>query len=480
MKLREIAVKEALENARKTMEEQKDLPGAVRTLIALLITIIELFADRFLKNSTNSSIPPSQDPNREKKGKKNKEGKKPGAQEGRKGITLEPVENPDKIVNLKIKKSDLPDGVTCRDAGHIARQVVDIKIIKIVTEYRAQVLIDAAGNQYVAKFPHDVTQPIQYGKSVKAHAVYMSMYQLIPYNRIQDYFANELKISVSVGSLFNFNQEVADLLTDFEEVCKEALKSSPCILADETGINIDKKRYWLHVACNGKWVFFDIHKARGSEATDAIGILPGYQGVLCHDGWKPYDTYESCRHSLCNAHHLRDLQAIIDNNPTKWAEEMMVFLRETNKIVDEAGGCLSEKDQEEQRKKYREILKRGEVETPPPIVDPTLKKRGRPKKGKARNLLERFINREDDVLRFMTLDYVPFTNNGAENDIRMTKVQQKISGCFRAIEGAKNFCRIRGYLLTCQKHNVNPTQALDILLNKKLPDFCANYRNYAE
>ena len=473
MKFENIDVSKAIDRAKEVLNEDKKLSLAVKAVIELLLLIIGILVERVTKNSSNSSKPPSADQNREKKTNDKKDPKKkPGGQNGHNGSTLMPVENPDKIVDLKVNKKDLPKGEVFKEAGFEARQVIDIKITKVITEYRAHILKGKGGKRYMAQFPEGITQPIQYGNSVKTMAVYMSQYQLIPYNRAQDFFTNELKIAMSMGTLFNFNKDAYDKLEEFDEIAKEKLRKSTRVHADETGININKEKFWLHTACNDKWTHFYPHEKRGSEAMDAIGILPNFKGVLCHDHWKSYYKYTNCSHSLCNAHHIRELQGVIDNNKHAWAQEIQDFLCATNEEVQAAGGVLSEEAQAEKRKKYREILARGDIESPPPVRDPNNKKRGRLKKEKHRNLLERLRDYEDDVLRFMTSKDVPFTNNLGENDLRMTKVQQKISGCFRALEGAKIFCRVRGYLLTCQKHGLNATEALDILFSGKLPDFC--------
>lgn len=473
MKFENIDVSKAIDRAKEVLNEDKKLSLAVKAVIELLLLIIGILVERVTKNSSNSSKPPSTDQNREKKTKnKNDPKKKPGGQNGHNGSTLTPVENPDKIVDLKVNKKNLPKGEVFKEAGFEARQVIDIKITKTITEYRAHILKGKGGKRYMAKFPEGVTQPIQYGNSIKTMAVYMSQYQLIPYNRVQDFFTNELKIAMSMGTLFNFNKDAYDKLEEFDEIAKAKLRKSTRVHADETGININKEKFWLHTACNDKWTHFYPHEKRGSEAMDAMGILPNFKGALCHDHWKSYYKYTNCSHSLCNAHHIRELQGVIDNNKHAWAQEMQDFLCSTNVEVQAAGGVLSEEEQAVKRKKYREILARGDIESPPPVRDPNNKKRGPLKKEKHRNLLERLRDYEDDVLRFMTSKDVPFTNNLGENDLRMTKVQQKISGCFRALEGAKIFCRVRGYLLTCQKHGLNATEALEILFSGKLPDFC--------
>ena len=246
--------------------------------------------------------------------------------------------------------------------------------------------------------------------------------------------------------------------------------STVYINVDETGININGKRVWLHTACNNKWTHFYPHKRRGSEAMEEIGILSKFKGVLCHDHWKAYYKY-TCLHSLCNAHHLRELEwsAIEDNQ--KWAIKLKEFLKKLNQEADKAGGKLTAKQSVYYRKRYKELLFDAEKECPLPKIKRKLGQRGRLKKSKSRNLLERLIKYQNDVLRFIDDIDVPFTNNQGENDLRMTKVQQKISGCFRSEEGAFIFCRIRAYLITCRKHGVGATGALELLFKGKLPEF---------
>jgi transposase len=290
-----------------------------------------------------------------------------------------------------------------------------VKKSLFITEYRAEILENDKGKRYVAPFPDGLTRPIQYGKSVKSHAVYLSQFQLIPYERVEDYFVNEIRIPVSVGSLFNFNKEAYDLLEPFAALAKNKLIHGTLMHADETGINVNGKRIWLHNASNELWTYFYPHEKRGSIAMD----------------------------------EMRDA----------------VAASETNTVVGEAEVVF--------RERYRQIIKEGLAEMPPAPEKPKdadgKVKRGKVKKSKALNLLERLRDFENDTLLFMVDPEVPFTNNRGENDIRMTKVQQKISGCFKSMEGAKMFCRIRSYLLTAQKHDVSPTDALQCLFDGKLP-----------
>ena len=203
---------------------------------------------------------------------------------------------------------------------------------------------------------------------------------------------------------------------------------------------------------------------------DDMGVLPRFKGILCHDHWKPYYKID-CTHALCNAHHIRELTRAWEQDAQQWAKKLKSLLEIINCKVIDAGGALNAKEAAKYRRKYREIIKLGELECPEPIRPKKKGKRGRIKRSKSRNLLERLRDFEEDTLRFMDNKLVPFSNNLGENDIRMTKVQQKISGCFRSIGGARIFCRIRSYLSTCRKQGVKSSQALDLLFNGKLPDF---------
>jgi transposase len=411
---------------------------------------------------------PGSDPNRQKH-LREKTGKKAGGQKGHVGTTLEKVDTPDRIEEIKVDRRKLPPG-QYQHMGFETRQVFDIDISRVVTEYRAQILEDEKGNRFIAPFPEGVSKAVQYGTGIKAHSVYMSQFQLVPYNRIQDYFTDQLGIPISEGSVFNFNKEAYQLLADFENQAKDELAAAKLVHADETGINIGGKRHWLHGLSNDQWTFYHPHEKRGTDAMNDMGILPRFKGMLCHDHWKPYFKYD-CIHVLCNAHHLRELTRSWEQDGQQWAFEMQNLLETINREVNDAGGALDTQESGKYRQKYRDLLKKAEIECPEPIRPKKKGKRGRIKKSKSRNLLERFRDYEEETLRFMDIDYVPFTNNLGENDIRMTKVQQKISGCFRSIEGAKIFCRVRGYLSTCRKQGVSSSQALALLFDGKMPDF---------
>ena len=467
MKIDSIDVDSALSHAKQLLETERDISPALKSALEVILLLVTVLLNRVTLNSKNSSKPPASDPNR-KKDKRSKSNKPSGGQTSHVGKTLQRIDDPDEIEIITIDRSTLPKG-HYTDDGFETRQVFDIDISRVVTEYQAQRLIDDKGQHYVAPFPKGVSKAAQYGNGIKAHAVYLSQYQLLPYKRIQEYFADQLGMPISEGSIYNFNKQAYEQLAKFELISKEKLINSPCLNVDETGININGKRNWLHSASNEQWTHFFPHAKRGTVAMDLMAILPRYKGILCHDHWKPYYRY-SCLHALCNAHHLRELTRAGEQDKQAWAFEMKQLLEKMNRVVNEAGGILSHEAAEHWKIQYRELLANAEIECPPP-EKPDKPKRGRVKRSKARNLLERLIDFEEDVLRFMTNTNVPFTNNAAENAIRMTKVHQKISGCFRSLDGAEIFCRVRGYLSTCRKQGMSATQAMTLVFEGELPEF---------
>ncbi len=470
MTISNIDVNATIDRVKTLMVSEKNLSPALKASLEVLLLLVSLLVDRLGLNSKNSSKPPSADPNRVKE-PRSKSDRKPGGQKGRLGTTLQQVDDPDEVEVLKVDRTTLPQG-RYRDVGYEARQVVDLDISRVVTEYQAQILEDQNGKRYVAPFPDGVTRPVQYGIGVKVNSVYMSQQQLIPYNRIEDHFLDQMRIPVSSGSIFNFNQEAYVRLEPFDQWVRMQLASSSLLHVDETGINIGGKRVWLHNASNDKFTCFHPHGKRGGEALDDMGILPLFQGILCHDHWKPYYAYD-VTHALCNAHHLRELERAWEQDSQQWAQQMIILLKEINKATNEAGGRLDVLLSQQYRKRYRDLLEEAERECPAPDETERKGKRGKLARSKARNLLERLRNFEDDVLRFMDEMEVPFSNNQAENDLRMTKVQQKISGCFRSVEGAKIFCRIRSYLSTCRKQGLTASEALRLLFDGKVPPFMA-------
>lgn len=468
MILNASTIKNSIAQVEQLLKDDTQVCTALRSAITLLIVVLNLLLMRMGLDSHNSSKPPASDPHRERKTRPPSARKK-GGQLNHPGTTLVPLADPDEIKVLPLDRATLPVG-EYRDAGYEKRQVIDLRIDRFVTEFRAQILESAQGVRFVAEFPAGVTRPAQYGASVKANAVYMSMFQLIPYERVQTHFAEQFNLPISAGSLSNFNLDAYERLSAFENLAKQQLPLEKVLHADETGINVNGAPWWLHNASSLHWTLFYPHKNRGKLAMDVMGILGAFSGTLVHDHWKPYYRYE-CLHALCNAHHLRELTHAFEQAGQQWAKALHTLLLDINTAVTAAGGVLEVAAAQAWRLQYRALLQQADTECPPPSTATGPPKRGRIKRSKARNLLERLRAYEDDVLRFMDDLNVPFTNNQGERDIRMTKVQQKISGCFRSPEGAKIFCRIRSYLSTCRKNGVGVGEALEHLFNGTWPEF---------
>lgn len=471
LKLDGIDIEKTIASAEEALHSDESVSPSLKAIFLILLVLIKSLVNQAGLNSTNSSKPPSTDRSRNNKNE-NKEGNnKRGGQKGAKGNTLTQVDSPDIIIEVPVDRSKLPKG-NYKPFDIKKRQVIDIEINRVVTEYQAEVLINIdTGEKYTATFPENVPKAVQYGDILKSHVVYMSQYQLLPYERVKEFFTGQMGIPLSVGSIYNFNYKAYEALSEFEVASKKALINSTIAHVDETGINIAGSGHWLHVTSNESWTFYYPHKKRGTEAMNDIDILPHFKGVLCHDHWKPYYFYTDCQHSLCNAHHLRELTRAWEQDKQVWAKEVIDFLLDVNGRVKDFEDWDDKRKANKYRKAYRKILKKGDIECPAPKETDRIHKRGRIKRSKARNLLERLINFEDDVLRFMEEEEVPFTNNLGERDIRMTKVHQKISGCFQSELGAKIFCRIRGYLSSCRKQGVNSSDAMALLFKGKLPDF---------
>lgn len=470
MTINNINIEETLKEAEKLLTEDKGMSSATKSAMQVLLLVVRLLLERLGLDSSNSNKPPSQDPNREKKTRK-KNGQKNGGQKGHKGKTLEKVSEPDETVDHKVEECEnCQNNLQTQQAeSHESRQVFEVIIKRHVVEHKAEVKkCGKCGTITTGEFPKEVTKAVQYGTSVKILSVYMSQFQLIPYRRVEEFFNEQLNMPLSAGTIYNFNEEAYERLSEFEEQTKKGLLESELNHVDETGLNIDGKRSWLHSISNETWTYFYPYKSRGKDAIEEMGVLPFYNGILCHDYYTAYYEYGSL-HALCNSHHLRELQRSIDEDDHNWSKAMKELLLEINEAVINAGGKLEAIEQERYQKRYIKILSQGQKECPLNLKIPG--KRGKTAQSKSRNLLNRLDQHQEDVLRFMKVKIVPFTNNLAERDIRMTKVHQKISGCFRSLLGAKIFCRIRSYLSTARKNSMTSIDALTLLFNGNIPDF---------
>jgi Transposase IS66 family. len=375
MTVENINVDVAIKRVNDLIAQESNISPALKASLEVLLLLVTILANRLGLNCKNSSKPPSSDPNRQKEYKE-PGARRPGGQHGHIGSTLKPFPDPDLVKVIPVDRSTLPPG-RYRPVGFESRQVADLDISRFVTEWRAEILEDQNGKRYVATFPNDVTRPVQYGIGIKVNAVYMSQFQLIPYNRIEDHFLDQIGIPVSAGSINNFSNNAFERLAFFESWVKGQLTSSGLAHSDETGINIGGTKHWLHNVSNESFTCFYPHSKRGCEAIDEMGILPAYQGIICHDHWKPYFKYGGS-HALCNAHHLRELERAVEQDKQKWAERMITLLQEINKVTHDAGGCLETKDSEQYRKRYRELLLEADQECPPPDETGKRKKAKRP------------------------------------------------------------------------------------------------------
>lgn len=412
------------------------------------------------KTSTNSHKPPSSDGLKKKnptKSQRKKSGKKSGGQVGHEGNTLKPSSSPDEVIEYRIDNciNCQHDLTNSPEQQPIYRQEIDIPIIKPkITEHVLQVkTCPHCRHINQASGPAHLNQRVQYGPRVKSLIIYFNEQQLLPLERTQALFSDCFLLPISEGTLVNTAEQCYELLEQTEQATQAFLLNSAVNHFDETGVRVSGKTQWLHVVSNEHATLYQVHPKRGCDAMDTMGILPNYTGISVHDHWRPYFKYTGCEHSLCNAHHLRELTAMHEHYEQGWAKRMYEHLLKIHDAVEEAKSneqCeLSAELLTSYSSTYDDILNSGIVEIP--LMSPSSGTRGRKKQHAAKNLYDRLIDYKAEVLRFMYDFRVPFSNNLGEQDIRMTKVKQKISGCFRSDEGAKRFCRIRGYISTARK-----------------------------
>jgi transposase len=419
-------------------------------------------------NSRNSSKPPSSDGPGVKphpKSQRKSSGRKPGGQRGHPGHTLRLVDRPDEV-----KVHTPVDCPTCGESLRAVeairserRQVVDIPVVRVrVVEHQAETKrCPRCGSETSGAFPEGVAGPVQYGPGVTTVAVYLNQEQLLPQERTCQVLADLFGCPISEGTLEHAVEQCHERLAEVEGAIKEGIERAKVAHFDETGVNVDGKSHWLHVASTAGLTFYARHKRRGRAALDEIGVLPKFVGRAMHDGLVSYWQYTHCKHALCNAHHLRELTFVEEQLGQGWAKELKELLLEIKGAVDESRdqgeGALSADVKRDFGSRYDAILAMGLKANPPPE---RTGKRGRPKLGKAGSFLERLREHKAETLAFMEDFAIPFDNNQAERDIRMMKVRQKISGCFRTSIGADRFCRIRGYISTLRKQGMPILPAL--------------------
>jgi transposase len=450
----------------------------LREQVAALEAQVQHLLRRVAKDSHNSSKPPSSDglsrrPHRQRV----RSGRKPGGQPGHPGQTLAQVAVPDIQVS---HRPDVCSACQCpleAGAGLVVerRQVQDVPPLKlIVTEHQVEA-VRCPRCQHVTRgtFPPEVSAPAQYGQGVRALAVYLNQYQLVPEARTCETMTDLLGCSLSDGTVARWVQEAAERLEPTVARIADLVAASRMQHADETGVRITGQLHWLHVNSTRWLTHLAWHRQRGQRALETIGIWPRFRGWAIHDRWASYDHY-GCLHSLCKAHLLRDLTFLAEEAGQAWAAELKGLLTDLHAAVSEwqeqGVRRLPSPEREDWLAQYFQLLAQGYAAQAPPAPACASKRRGRRKQSPARNLLDALLQRAEQVLAFVEDGTVPFTNNQAEQDLRMAKVQQKISGTFRSTAGATAFCRIRSYVSTMRKqgHAILPALSA-VFLDRPLP-----------
>lgn len=451
-------------------EELIALIAALRAENAALKARMAELERRLELNSSNSGKPPSSDGLKKPARVRNlreRSGKKPGGQMGHKGETLRQVTDPDVVVDHYP-----PACSTCgvgldleTSVGHSVRQVFDLPEPQplVVTEHRAHdCQCTACGAKTRAPFPDGVNAPVQYGARITAFVIYLLHYQLLPENRLAALMADLFGVKVAAATIARMSRTCAERLRGFAATVRDLVAGAQVKHMDETGFRIGGKTQWLHVASTALLTFYRVCAKRGS-------LLANVAGIVVHDHWKPYYTMQGVLHALCNAHHLRELKALVEIEKEEWARKMQRLLRRACHVTNRArerGVPIKPRLIDCFERRYDAILAEGLVfhEAQAPLVRAAIKgggkRRGRAPRRTGHNLLLRLATRKNDTLRFLRDATVPFTNNQAERDARMMKLRQKISGGFRSLQGAMDFALIRSFFSTANKQGWNIIDAL--------------------
>ena len=428
---------------------------------------------RLAQNSRNSSRPPSSDGLAKPpapKSLRRPSGRKPGGQSGHEGRHLERVERPDEVYRYVPSRCEGCGGDLSDDelVGEETRQVFDLPPVRLaVCEHRAARRRCACWHVTTAAFPAGVSAPTQYGPRMRALAIYLVAAQHLPYKRAAGLLADWLGAPLSPATLVAFVKDGADDLGAFLDRVHEQISDSPVVHFDETGVRAGGRGRWLHSSSTQTLTFYALHDRRGTEGIDHAGVLPNFQGIAVHDGWPQYRAYTSATHALCNAHHLRELLAIIEGDPESqsWAAKIDVLLRALHGTVEQAK-AVGEQSLDPwtlagYRAAYEQIIALGHQQNPPPTK--RTRKRGPIGRSTSANLLRRLDEQREQVLRFAHDFQVPFDNNLAERDIRMIKIQQKVSGSWRTTTGAHRFLALRAYISTSRKQGRDTIDTLSRL-----------------
>jgi hypothetical protein len=461
----------------KTDFEQLCADGKItaesKALMMSMFMIVELILSIFLEKTTkkdnkNSSIPSSQtgkdESSLDHQGSNGK-GKKENDNLAKNTRVHEQV-TVSTVSFCDVCAEDLTD-TPCMD--HERRTKIDIVFEKVVEHVDAEIKqCPTCKTTVKGKFPGDMHGPLQYGDGLKAFVINLLVCQMVSLNRVQKLVNAMIGEVIAESTLLKFVMRLHQALEAWELDAIEQILKAPAINVDETSLRVDKRNHWLHVYSAGDITLKFLHRKRGKAAIEAIDIIPRYGGKIIHDCWASYLSYLHCGHGLCGSHLLRELTFIFESNGYAWARNMKRLLQETCvKVSQSEEKKLDDKDLANLQKRYRNILTRGAKELP--VIPPKPSgKRGKLAKSDAHNLLERLQAHEASVLLFAKDPHVSFTNNRAEQDLRMSKVKQKVSGCFRTESYALAYCRISSYLQTMANKGYNPLIAVQMALAGQL------------
>lgn len=395
----------------------------------------------------------------------------PGGQKGHKGNGLSLMAAPDETIVHKPKACEgCPHESECKSCNRSAtKNVIDIEIKTTVVAHRTEsYACPLQDNKIISgNFPESIASSMQYGDNVKALAIALNTEGMMSIMRTHDILKSVLGLPISTGTVATMVSKFADKVTGTVEAIRKALLRESVVHCDETGIRTEGTTYWVHSACNGDYTYLSTQKKRGKEGMDHVGFLPDYDGIIIHDFWQSYWKY-NLRHGVCGAHLLRELNGMIDNHEKQrgWAKEFQELLLKMNEVKAKAMAksktSISDYYRLKFNKEYDRIMEEAKRLNPPPEKVPG--KRGLPAKGKVLCLVDRLIDHKGEVCLFIYDFNVAFTNNVAEQSIRMVKVKAKVSGCFRTTDGVNAFTTIKSYLGTAKKHGINTYEAIKAAL----------------
>ena len=445
------------------LAEQDELIQRLSDQVAEQQALIQTLRDELAKDSHNSSQPPSSDGLKKPRTRSlRQKGQRPkGGQPGHQGNTLKMVAEPHRVTSCPHCQTDLSD---IEPMGYEKRQVFDVPPVRLkVTEHQAEIKqCPDCGQPVKGEFPAHVTQPAQYGPRLKAQASYLNNYHFIPLARTEELLTDFYGQSPTEPVIIEANQQLVQQTQPSRASIKQQLIAADVANFDESGLRVEGKLHWLHVVSTPELTLYHVHPKRGQAGMEAGGILPQFQGGAVHDHWSAYLKFDNCQHYFCNAHHLRELQFILEQYQQTWAAEMAQLLLDIKAEVEGTpppAMSLSPQRLAHYEAEYDKLIAKG-LEANPPSDNPPPKKRGRPKQSPPKNLLDRLQAHKSGVLAFMYDFRVPFDNNLAERDVRMVKIKQKVSGTFRTQSGADNFCAIRSYISTVRKQGHNVIDAI--------------------